>query len=63
MEKKSELKRKNALNEELIKLQENIAMKCEEINEKKIIDNFKKLENQGDVSHRGAKSGKSCHPR
>ena len=57
MEKRRELKRKDALNEdeekELHKLEENIAMKCEELNKKKVIDNFKELENQGDVNHQG----------
>ena len=35
------------------KLEEEIAMKCEEVNKKKVVDNFKELDNNGDVNHQG----------
>ena len=57
MEKRRGLRRKELLNEEeeeeLNKLEEDIANKCEEINKKKVVDNFKELDNNGDVSHQG----------
>ena len=57
MEKRREFIRKDILNEdeenELHTLEENIAMKCEEINKKKVMENFGELVNQGDVSHQG----------
>ena len=57
MEKRRELKRKPVLNEEeeekLKELEEIIAKKCEEMNKKKIVDNFKELEHQGDINNQG----------
>ena len=57
MEKRREFKRKPVLNEEeeekLKELEDIIAKKCEEMNKKKIVDNFKELESQGDINNQG----------
>ena len=57
MEKRRNLKRKDILDEkeeeELKQLEETIANKCEEVNKKRVVDNFKELDNQGDVNHQG----------
>ena len=57
MEQRRVLKSKELLNEneekELFELEENIALKCEEMNKKKVIENFKELDNQGDVDFQG----------
>ena len=57
MEQRRVLKSKELLNEneenELVELEENIALKCEEMNKKKVIENFKELDNQGDVDFQG----------
>jgi hypothetical protein len=58
MEKRRILKKKNSLNEkeeeELSKLELNIAEKCEDLNRKKVTDNFKANNgSEGDLSHQG----------
>ena len=57
MEQRRVLKSKELINEneekELFELEENIALKCEEMNKKKVIENFKELDNQGDVDFQG----------
>ena len=53
MEKRRVLIRKDVLNEEeeeeVSKLEDDIAKICEEDNRKKVVDNFKELDNDGDV--------------
>ena len=57
MERRRKLIRKDILNDEeereLKSLEESIASECEEINKKKVMDNFKELENNGDVNYQG----------
>ena len=57
MEKRRELLRKCFLNEEeeeeLKKLEGDIAEICEEVNKKKVVENFKELENKGELNHQG----------
>ena len=57
MEKRRKLKKKEFLNEneeeDLNQLEEEIATKCEEMNKKTVVENFKELGNQGDVNHHG----------
>ena len=58
MAKRRILKKKDLLNEkeeeELVKLEEKIALQCEEQNRKKVSDNFKALNGKdGDLSHQG----------
>ena len=57
MEKRRDLKKKLVLNEEeeekLKELEVTIAIKCEEMNKKKVVDNFKDLEHQGDINNQG----------
>ena len=57
MEERRKLKRKEILEEneeeKLSQLEEKIAEKCEDINKKRVVENFKELENDGDVNHQG----------
>jgi hypothetical protein len=58
MEKRRKLKKKESFDEkeelELNELEKRIAEKCEEMNRKKVTDNFKDIQsNQGNVSHQG----------
>ena len=58
MEKRRKFKKKDSLNEkeeeELRKLEETIAVKCEEINRKKVTENFVSIGgNNGNLSHQG----------
>ena len=57
MEKRRVLKRKPMLNEKeeegLKNLEDFIAKSLEEMNKKKIVDNFKDLELQGDINNQG----------
>ena len=62
MEERRKLKRKEILEEneeeKLSQLEEKIAEKCEDINKKRVVENFKELENVGDVNHQGIWEGK-----
>ena len=58
MERRRKLKKKETLNEkeddELNKIEESIAEKCEEANRKRVNDNFKDIGgNEGNLSHQG----------